>query len=123
MQTGTWRHLGACLLLGLFATFWGESLRVSECPMHRAAVLAAGHSGHGIAHNTRSPDSAPGNQHCQCLGDCLGGASVALIQPPVALVGAWVLRAARVAAVPAMNWRATEQMRLPFANAPPVSPA
>ena len=118
----------AAAALALFALFWVATIAEAWCPMHSARLAAATDATdpaphHGVPHGARptapAPDGAPDG--CQCPGDC-GGALVLLLPPAATVRGAALAehRAPR-GLVPAAIGAAHDQLRLPFANGPPVA--
>jgi len=121
------RRPAAAAAFALFALFWAATIAESWCPMHSARVAAAmdatapaAHHGgpQGSQPSAPTPDSAPDG--CQCPGDCSG--AVVVLVPPVATVRGAVIAEHRapLSLVPAFRGAAQDQLRLPFANGPPV---
>jgi hypothetical protein len=122
------RRPAAAAALALFALFWVATIAEAWCPMHsgRAAAAAgaiAPAAHHGVPHVSQptapKPDGAPDG--CQCPGDC-GGAIVVLVPPAATVRGAAIAehRAPR-GLVGVVHRIAQDQLRLPFANGPPVA--
>lgn len=124
------RRTFALLQAAWLAMLIAEPTSLHPCPMHAsghgshaapAAVPAAAHEGHAHDAAHAATDSEQGaTPHCQCLGQCCV-AAVDALGARVAIAGARIVTVAVYA--PATGARIASRaadLRLPFANAPPV---
>lgn len=122
MRLARTRRPAAVAAFALFALFWVATIAEAWCPMHAGRIAAAADAPaahHGVPHG--SEPTVPTPEGCRCPGDC-GGAVVVLVPPAAAVRGA-SLAAHRAPPGPVALVRrvAQDQLRLPFANGPPVA--
>ncbi len=121
------RRPAAAAAFALFALFRVATLAELWCPMHAGPVSAwdasDGATHHAAAHARaeRAPGPHEAPAQCLCPGDC-AGAVVAIAAPTarVHVAAVAVQRAPRPTA-PVERAPAQDQLRLPFANGPPVA--
>jgi hypothetical protein len=141
MRRSRWTRPFAALFAVWFALMLGDPGTLHSCPMHgghgghggapAAAATASGHGAHGAhaMHDVASADamSHDGAQHhgktgpCTCMGQCCAASILAPLPAVAALhVPVTVARVEQPLLVAVGDAPASPDLRLPFANGPPV---
>ncbi|MGH7637270.1 MAG: hypothetical protein ACREOK_06420 [Gemmatimonadaceae bacterium] len=115
-------------LLALLLPFWlaltmGEHSVVHQCPTHSATTAAPTPHEHAGHHEAGAPqqDSGHGDHACMCIGACTTASSIAVLGASCDVLPATVVATADVAPPDVRDaGLASSQLRIPFANAPPV---
>jgi len=115
----------AVAVLAVFALFWASTIAEAWCTMHEGRAVATrasspvSHDGHA-RHDPAIPDPSD-DPSCCCPGDCSGPVAVRLATSPPRFTAPLADLDTRAPDESSDVAPAHDQLRLPYATAPPVA--